>query len=291
MFRGVSMLKLAVKNPKFYFFAKSVPFFWDFELKFSSLPDLETEDFCRYSLSRQGPGGQFVTTAEKRFVDLDGIAVPLIAAQKDPVIHDIAVSSGITSLELFEALVDRGIRFVMNISDKNLECFYTGDLIRRVYDSDEKFFEGYFFGILGNRSLSNKYFVSKYLGRLLDRPPGSAKRVKIQYLDRRIRPLVDAGQIHCIRCDILRTDLSDRFTFVRCMNLLNLKYFVDDDIRRAMRLILRSMREDAIFQVGRTVDNVNHASFFRKSGEKLALIQDVHDGAEIKEVIGDFVEK
>jgi hypothetical protein len=64
-----------------------------------------------------------------------------------------------------------------------------------------------------------------------------------------------------------------------------------DEIRNAVKLIMRSMREGGIFQVGRTVDNVNHASFFRKEGENLVLIKDVNNNAEMEKVISEFILK
>lgn len=251
---------------------------------------MDAEDFCRYSLLRQGPGGQYVTTAEKRFADLDGIAVPLILSQKNPSIHDIGVSNGVTSLELYNAVAAIRDDFEFCLSDKNFDCFYTGRLARRVYDSDGKFFEGYFFGVFCRSDLSGKYFISRILGRALNRPPGNAPRTRIVYLDRRLRALADSGKIKRISFDALNNDIEDRFTFVRCMNLLILQYFSAEELKRAVNLIIRSLKEGGIFQTGRTVDGVNHATFFMKEGGRLSVIRHVNDGSEINETIKDFID-
>ena len=80
--------------------------------------------------------------------------------------------------------------------------------------------------------------------------------------------------------------MPDTFSFVRCMNLLNLSYFPRDSIGLALRNVVESLKEGGVLQIGRThPDGVSHAGFYRKRGTRLQLLHEVGSGTELREVI------
>ncbi len=70
------------------------------------------------------------------------------------------------------------------------------------------------------------------------------------------------------------------------MNLLNLGYFPPESIEVALRNLIESLKEGGVLQIGRThPDGVSHATFYRKRGARLEMLQDVERGTELRELI------
>ena len=178
----------------------------------------------------------------------------------------MAVSSGVTSVELFSVLRDRGIPFKLMVSDKFSRYLYRGTMVRRIYAVNETLLCAYVLWIFADRKCSWKFPISKMLFSLVrafDKP--SSPFGQIPLYDFRLLDLMRKGDVEELSYDIFSTSLPDRFTFVRCMNVLNPAYFELDAIRRALSLLKSSLKDQGILLLGRTLpDGANAVSFYKK---------------------------
>lgn len=225
-------------------------------------------------------------TAPGRFRDLDLLTADLLTHESN-LIHDVAVSSGITSVELYSALRHRDIPFELLVSDKFSRFLYRGSIVRRIYDVNNTLLFAYVLWILADWKCGWKFPISKMLFPLVkasDKP--SAPFGEIPLFDFRLLELIRKGHVTELPYDILSTSLPDRFTFVRCMNVLNLSYFKPDAIRRALSLLKTSLKDQGILLLGRTMpDGANAVSFYRKVSGNLELIRELDGGSEISHLI------
>jgi len=97
--------------------------------------------------------------------------------------------------------------------------------------------------------------------------------------------LIDNNQIQDVSYDIFETRIYNRFTFVRCMNILNLVYFCEEKLYKGLENVVLSLKENGILQIGRTVSSRNNVSFYRLQHGELIHLYDINDGTEIKEII------
>jgi hypothetical protein len=227
-------------------------------------------------------------TRAGRFAELDDLAVSFLKSDSENLIHDVGVSSGITSVELYDKLVVAGCRFKLFVSDKFARFHATGDAFCRIYDGNDVLTRAYLFSLLSDEKLHWKHFISKYSFALLKRLPRASRPARqIVLYDPRLSKLIKEGRVAEIEYDIFNTTLDSQFTFVRCMNLLNRSYFSPAEISRAIHNLRSSLVEDGVLQVGRTnLQGANEASFFRKVQNRLVPAGDINKGSEIKGLVG-----
>jgi chemotaxis methyl-accepting protein methylase len=128
--------------------------------------------------------------------------------------------------------------------------------------------------------------VTRFLHWLLaDRPVTGPVRWFVLF-DREVLEHIQKGMIRSIDYDVFTTRMPRTFSFVRCMNLLNLSYFPRESIETALRNIIESLKEGGVLQIGRTHTNgTSHVGFYRKRGTRLEVLQEVGSGTELREVI------
>jgi hypothetical protein len=225
-------------------------------------------------------------TSAGRFGDVGEIARAIITEHRLDSIHDIGVSSGVTSLDLYRTLAAAGIPFRLHISDKFAVYGSSGRFPTRIIDAQGSVTELYLCGILGKRDVSNKFPLTRFLHWLLaDRPNHSPIRQFVLF-DHEVLAHIEKGLIDCIDYDVFLTRMPCAFSFVRCMNLLNLGYFPRERIQTAVRNIIDSLKEGGVLQIGRThPDGTSHATFYAKRGARLEVLQQVGRGTELREVI------
>jgi hypothetical protein len=230
-------------------------------------------------------------TAAGRLRDLDEATISCMSKDGLNVIHDIAVSSGVTSLELLGTLQSRGLPVSLHISDKYAKYATTGRILVRILDADGALVEMYVCGILARSNLSMKFCLSRLLYSLLGGKSGNHKLKWFLLFDAKVIEHIEAGVIDFIDYDAFETREAPRFTFVRCMNLLNLNYFSSDKIVSALRNIIGSLKEGGILQIGRTrPDGHNAVGFYIKTGGGLKLVTEVGGGTELRDVIRKFLD-
>jgi hypothetical protein len=227
-------------------------------------------------------------TAPGRFRDCDQVAVRLLRATASPVVHDVGVSTGVTSLELRRALLPRHPR--MHISDKfNVLYFQQSGLLTKIFDARGSLMHAYVGRVLASRDLRAKYFVSRWLYGLAKRIPLSGALHEIPLLHFGVRELIAEGELTLLEYDVFETEIVQKFDYVRCMNVLNLCYFPAPRIAQGLRNLTQSLKPGGILQIGRTQkhSSQNSVGFYRREGNRLRLIEELNGGSELKVLIDE----
>lgn len=224
-------------------------------------------------------------TAKGRFKDLEPYLLKYLKKDAN-IIHDLAVSSGISSVDMLNYLKNNNISFTLNISDKYGKAYAKKGFTNCFFDSDGKLMFAYiscFFAADKNRFFP----LTTLLFKLLKNTKAPQKPdYTIQLFDPKVIKLQSQNKLNIIDYDIFTTEILDKYSFVRCMNILNKVYFSEEQITVALANISKSIKNEGVLLVGRTREgNVNRASFFKKSADKFVWLEDVNDGSEIKELV------
>jgi len=231
-------------------------------------------------------GGTSKQTAAGRFQDLDAITLSLVHNDKMNVVHDIAVSSGVTSLELLSLLRGCGRPVSLHISDKYANYVAAGRGLVSILDADGALVEMYLCGVLAKRDVSKYFVLTRLLYWLLAHAGSRTPQKPFVLFDPEVIEQIEHGSIQQIRYDVFETALPPTFTFVRCMNLLNLDRFSSSKLTHALRNIVASLHIGGVLQIGRTMtDGANMASFYLKTDQGLKLLQDVGNGTELRDLL------
>jgi hypothetical protein len=283
---GSRMLKFCISEAGSFRLLQTIPWirhFFVFALP--ALPKVRHTDSGveLYSFVRYGD----VTgknTYKGRFSDVDRTTLELV---NEPfVFHDVAVSSGITSCELFETICLSGKAGSFVVSDKFSEVDVSPGVITRVYDNGGKLLNAYAFGILFDPKLSWFYFISKLLYFPISLITDSGRKHKVSLFIPRLLDYIESGKIRYLPYDVFKTRLKEEFTVIRCMNILIPSYFSEAQIIQGIVNIRESLKEGGILLIGRTtVDNVHLASFFRKERGLLVSFLEINGGTEIRHII------
>mgnify|MGYP001089544255 CR=1 FL=1 len=227
-------------------------------------------------------------TNVNRFKDLEEITIKYLTESLDYKILDIGVSSGITSCELLELLKKRDIQFTLYATDKYPEIkFYKNIFFTAYLDSNNKvksIYTGLFFF---SDLLSWKYFLSKLFFKILSKFI-VIKNNKVDHcslLYQNFNELILNKKIVFFEHDIINPLNEKNFELVRVMNLLNLGYFSNDFITTSIENIKKSIKENGMLLVGRTINGKNHASLYKLKRDKFTLIESVNRGSEIHDLI------
>lgn len=252
----------------------------------ASIKDLHLRCYVASNIcTRDNPSKQ---TAADRFLDIDQNSLKYLSKKETNYIHDIAVSTGVTSVQFLERIRASGFQAQFFISDKYSIYTYSGKRIIRIYDAQGSLVLGYVYFLLGdnNKNISPFFFASRWLFSLLQKLP-KAKTGKEFYLyDERVQVYLARNEIINVNYDVFSTQIISRYTYVRCMNLLNREYFANQEIQRALTNILFSLKEGGVLQIGRTLSNGKNAvSYYRKNADKLTVLEHLNGGSEINELI------
>jgi len=225
-------------------------------------------------------------TTQGRFSDIDDNTLHFISGKSHPLIHDVGISNGITSVDLYRRLSADHRSFKLFVSDKFAHFYRVGTRFCRIYDRNDKLTRAYIFSIVADKNLHWKYFLSKYSYQLIRAIPYHRQHaVPIMLYDPSLRLLLHEGKIFEIEYDVFNTSHPPDFDLVRCMNVLNLSYFSPAEISKAIINLTHSLKEGGVLQIGRTTpEGLNNASFFKKVHDQLILVEDVNEGSEIKEL-------
>jgi len=239
----------------------------------------------RVALSKETAGG--------RFRDLDDILIDLTQQGSNPVIHDVGVSNGITSLDLLDRFHTRELCPVFYISDKFARCLHVQrGLVTRVYDSYGTLIQGRVGILLADPQASWRFAVSRLLFLLLARTKprlNDSNVIEIPLYSRSVRDALEAGAMTHLDYDVFSTYVDIKFDVVRCMNTITRKYFARDRIAAALSNLGRSLKPSGLLLVGRTLPNGrNDATFFRLVADRFVPVRVVNQGADIHDIVTDF---
>jgi hypothetical protein len=237
----------------------------------------------RVALSKQ--------TAAGRFGDLDRMLLDLTRHVPTPTIHDVGVSSGITSLELLDRFRARGLALRLYISDKFARC----TCVRRgpvtsLHDAYGGLLQGRVGPLMADPKASWYFPFSRILSVLLQKASHRGRSQNVtEFLlyDGRVMRALDAGAMTHLDYDLFSSRLDVRFDVVRCMNVITTKYFSAERIAAALTNLGHSLKPSALLLVGRTLpDGHNEATFFRLSDDGCFVPERVvNGGADIHEIV------
>jgi hypothetical protein len=262
----------------------------------------EREFFARVRLRN----GVFKTTWARRFDDLNDRVLRLLPVERPLELMDVAVSSGISTLEWVESLREAGIAHRMVAGDAAVRASLISiGPIEALVDG-----EGHplHFDVLGRGiptggeqpiyrlitgALQAGFGAALRLVPSLRRTVGEggvlagrfARCTPIELISPRLRAV---PEIEVVEDDVLSdrdSSLARRFHVVRAANILNRGYFDDVTLGRAVENLRGRLREGGLFIVCRTVAATNHATIFRSHGGRLAIADRLGEGSEIESLV------
>jgi hypothetical protein len=231
------------------------------------------------------PNGTFKTTSDRRLDDLnEHIARHLRPGHVRA--KDVAVSSGITTVEWYENLTARGFTCEMTATDIQVRA-------RLIQCS----------GGLTVLTDPSEYVMEVDVCGFAFRPDQAGRRERVLYgIPLRIatRPRLRAALTKTTRdVDLVSPRLSrnpnirvgeedlDRaiageWDVVRAANILNLGYFSEDVLERMVTNLARAVRPSGLLAICRTLrGSGNHGSIFQRTDTGLDPLDDVGNGSEI----------
>lgn len=287
------MFKVVVSNENVYLRLLRLPLGKYFFLlninKFQAIRDpLASESFLSQFML---PNKTLKSTSNNRFKDLNEITFKYIDPGNRQVVHDIAVSDGLASLELYNALSALPDNPEFYISDKYSKFFISGGCITRVYSADYTLMHFYLFNFFyADNKISNWFFLSKLLFLILKKfpdrslaSPGQLNEIRLY--NHEVIDSLNSGKIHELEYDVLDTRTERKFTFIRAMNILNSVYFSEEEILRAMDNILYTLKDGGILLAGRTSKGVIHATFYRKTNTHIVILETINNGSDTDDLM------
>ncbi|MGH8261560.1 MAG: hypothetical protein ACREUG_17915 [Steroidobacteraceae bacterium] len=258
-----------------------------------------TDLWVRYGTSK--------ATCRHRFDDLNRLVEQMLPADRPLEILDVAVSSGVSTVEWMQSLTRAGIAHRVVAGDAVIEAylFSFGEHARALVDRT---------GFLMQLDLAGRAISARppgCLGRLRFLPAillvrtlvrlfgsalsGSATREEIRRWGITCRPLrlvtpslLEQPGAEVVEDDILRTsDLTRLFHVVRAANILNRGYFDVETLRRMLRNLRARLRPDGLLVVCRTMPGGrNQATVFRLAGHgAFSAAARLNSGSEIDELV------
>ena len=228
------------------------------------------------------------TTWENRFQELDSRCIQYFPHNTRYKIHDVAVSDGTTSVELFDVLMKNEVDFELFISDKYSKVRQRGHVFKKFYDIEGNLIHADALGMYISPTATPKYFLSKWMSYLFQwKISDMADATELLLLNPKTIDRLKSPNLNFIHYDIFQQSTLDiQFDFVRCMNVLNKKYFSNELIAKAVSCLISTLKDGGVFLVGRTNrEGKTHASFFQKEQGHLILLSDFNLGSEIKDIV------
>lgn len=243
-----------------------------------------TREQFAWAVSSIKIGTTWRITQPSRHALSDRVVLELASVQGRPVILDVGVSDGCTSLDLIEKLGGNFERFY--VTDASLEIdvmekggatyFYhprAGQCIMRVGD-----------GSIVYADTQGSIFPLNLIARsLLSEAPaydaGSARSMSL--VQPELRKLAESDQrVAICEYDVFQPWTREELDIVKVANLLNRVYFSDGQIVEAIKNLSRAMKPDGKLLV---VDNrkTERVSLFSKQTSGLKLEREIHGGANV----------
>ncbi len=228
----------------------------------------------------------FKTTSFNRMLDLNKKLKKYIKKffSKKVIICDIGISSGQTTLELYNDLKKETIKSIYGF-DKNLYVkiyrfkklifLYssTNDLLMVEYDKYCLRYRYFFiFKKIQKFLLYFFQFINLKCKETSVLMPNLDKIDKCKFFEQNIFNI--------------EKKYYNLFDVVRVSNLLNYSYFSKKNLKLALSNINKISKEKSIIVVNRTTNkNTNLASIFLKKNRRFELLEDINGGSEIKDLI------
>jgi hypothetical protein len=241
-----------------------------------------------------------LSTRRGRFSDLDPILVDLLEerfAPDDPVrVHDLAASTALTSLELFERVAERFPRATLKASDRFDSLYRVRWGPAFVYLNGQKFTFQYAIGGAGFTPGRRQHrlpvavlagLLRRRAAAAIDRP--GHPRVEVASL---FHPHVVDAQAADSRITLGRDDMfapePGQFEVVRIMNALTPVSFGRARCEAALPAIARTVADRGLLVVGRSAGggaNPTRATIFGREGARFVALVDLAGGYDLREAV------
>jgi hypothetical protein len=241
----------------------------------------------------------FKTTLSGRMSELDKRTVQLARDRgwRNPVILDVGVSSGATTIDLLETMRSSRLSPTITATDLIIEAriFAIAPGIRVLEDSlgNSLQYELFGWGIRPwNRpsglDFVKGYFLLRSLAIILAAifPKSHVMDVK---LISRLRMFSTMGEVEFLENDLTRRcpDFENRFDIVRAANVLNRGYFELLKLQGMVdNLTTYARKSGGLIIINRThEDGTNHGTFFEVSDNAPHVVQRIGSGSEIEALV------
>jgi hypothetical protein len=239
----------------------------------------------------------FKTTLSGRMRDVDEITIRLARERGwlSPAIMDVGVSSGATTIDLFDAMTSNGFVPAITATDLTIGAtiFAVAPGMRVLEDSHGNSLQYELFGY-GIRSWPRRLdFITGYsLLRRLARTL-AAKRPKSPVMDvklvSRLRTLAMTDKIKFLENDLANRspEFDSRFDIVRAANVLNRSYFDSAKLRLMVdNLMAYARKPGGLIVINRTHDDgTNHGTFFEVATTGPRVVRRIRSGSEIESLL------
>ncbi|MDX2287579.1 MAG: hypothetical protein NW217_01980 [Hyphomicrobiaceae bacterium] len=259
---------------------------------------LSADEEARFFAAIKAANGTFKTTMANRMPEIDAALAEVLidAGILTPVVLDAAVSSGVTTLDLREALIARHLHPSIVATDilVNARLIDLDRQTRALVDDRGHPLQFDIMGVAVSpwhgrlHTLLGLGLISGIMMRKLARHvpasggPGDVVKLVTQRLTR-------APSVEVIEDDlgIPNPRLFKRFDLVRAANVLNRAYFDDAAIARMARSLATYLKgEGGLLLVNRThADGANHGTLFRLTGGRFVPRRRFGSGSEIEPII------
>jgi hypothetical protein len=266
---------------------------------------LETNFFSSVKLSN----GTYKFTYSRRLDDLNSLVNDLLPTDRPLRIMDVAVSSGVSTLEWIESLNQKGLEHDMTAGDLTAVCFLLslGKHLHVLTDKNGYPLQFDVFGRAvpnppGGRNLL-RFFLPLGLLRIwlalkqrtiseaARKPAGVAERfpgTNLQQITLTSPRLKGAANLHVVDDDILNdVRFPQSFDVLRAANILNRDYFDDGVLLKMLRNLRTRLVSLGLLVVCTTEDaGDNHGTIFQLTGNgSFEVVARLNGGSHIEDLV------
>ncbi len=261
-------------------------------------PTMGAAEEAAFFATIRARNGTFKTTTTSRMLEIDAALAEHLVKQgrSRPDVLDVAVSSGVTTLDLRTALLSRHLEPQIVATDMLLEgqIVSLGPRVRVLVDNTGHPLQYDIMGLalpawqrrltaaLGYGLVTS--LLARTVARHLEKNPLAGERVKL------VTPrLWTATGLELIEDDINRCNgqLQGRFDLVRAANILNRAYFEEVALSRMATNLLSYLKgQGGLLLVNRTHNDAsNHGTLFMLEADRLLPVQRFGSGSEVEGLI------
>lgn len=248
--------------------------------------------------------GVIKTTDRDRMRDVDEQFVGLLSAKERLEILDVGVSSGITTVELCEALDAKNLSYHVTAMDSDITAFIlTYPKGGRVvvdklgfaihFEMNGKGF-GYVKGtnlklrldLAAMRFRTRWYLNSKLKGELADAAVSGNGDVDVRRIDLVCREVLENPSITLLEDSVFAKGNEKAFDLIRAANILNLAYFSEAQLTEALGNLKSRLKNGGFLWICRTAeDRANNATLFTLEAEKFRIVSRFGAGSEVEHLV------
>jgi hypothetical protein len=261
-------------------------------------PEAERRFFTKVRLSN----GTYKTTYRHRLDDLNEKLIEFVPRDRCLTIMDVAVSSGISTIEWSDHLQAHGIQHRMVAGDLVTDAWLTswGTWLAVLFDSNQRDPLLLEIGPLMVPVRSDRWLARMVrpllfpllraiaaVGRRSGLASPMAPAVPGRWVHRSI-PFVSPDLHHRAEIVVVQDDITvsgrfaEAFDAIRVANLIHRVYFDDAATTRIVHNLWNRLRDGGILAICRTMeDGTNHATIFRRRGNCFVSEASINNGAEV----------